>query len=75
MVWPEAELHDPFHCLKLSSVNNDVFVTQKQEEWRIVFWITLIVYVIAVFFYTWLCSGERQPWALVNKRQVVEKDT
>ena len=51
------------------------FLMQKQEEWRIVFWITLIVYVIAVFFYTWLCSGERQPWASVNKRQVVEKDT
>ena len=52
-----------------------LFPLQKQEEWRIVFWITLIVYVIAVFFYTWLCSGERQPWASVNKRQVVEKDT
>lgn len=48
------------------------FVTsnKKQEEWRIVFWVTLIVYTIAVFFYTWLASGERQPWASPNRLEV-----
>lgn len=50
---------------------------QKQEEWRIVFWVTLIVYTIAVFFYTWLASGERQPWASPNRLEVIggEKET
>lgn len=52
------------------------FVTsnKKQEEWRIVFWITLIVYVIAVIFYTWLCSGERQPWASPPKQEDIDKE-
>ncbi|EDO31704.1 predicted protein [Nematostella vectensis] len=36
---------------------------KKQEEWRIVFWITMIVYVVAVIGYSALCSGYRQPWA------------
>lgn len=50
------------------------FVTshKKQEEWRIVFWITLIVYVIAVIFYSWLASGERQPWAKPGRHKLTD---
>lgn len=43
---------------------------QKQEEWRIVFWLTLIIYAIAVFFYTLLASGDRQPWAMPRRKEV-----
>lgn len=38
----------------------------------------MIVYVIAVVFYTWLASGERQPWASPKTQEVTvdeeEKD-
>ncbi|PFX21136.1 Vesicular glutamate transporter 1 [Stylophora pistillata] len=52
------------------------FVTSNktQEDWRIVFWITLIIYVIAVIFYTWLCSGERQPWASPTTQEDIDKE-
>ncbi|XP_074614068.1 vesicular glutamate transporter 3-like isoform X2 [Acropora palmata] len=48
------------------------FVTsnKNQEEWRIVFWLTLVIYAIAVFFYTLLASGDRQPWAMPRRKEV-----
>lgn len=36
---------------------------QKQEEWKIVFWITFIVYVVTVVLYCIMCSGTKQSWA------------
>ncbi|XP_028414169.1 vesicular glutamate transporter 2-like [Dendronephthya gigantea] len=33
------------------------------EEWKIVFWITLIIYVVTSIIYAILVSGTKQPWA------------
>ncbi|XP_065071418.1 uncharacterized transporter slc-17.2-like [Rhopilema esculentum] len=36
---------------------------KKASEWRVVFWITFIVYVVATGLYSIMCAGEQQPWA------------
>jgi len=43
------------------SLLNDFF--QKASEWKTVFWITFIIYVVAVALYTVMASGEKQWWA------------
>ncbi|XP_068710175.1 vesicular glutamate transporter 2.2-like [Montipora foliosa] len=36
-------------------------------EWRIVFWITAIVYIIGIVIFGLLVSGDLQPWADTSK--------
>lgn len=44
-------------------VTGYIVKNKKASEWKIVFWITFIIYVIAVGLYSIMCSGERQWWA------------
>ena len=43
------------------------FCPQTAGEWRIVFWITAVVYVVGIVIFGLLVSGELQPWAETNK--------
>ncbi|XP_031560803.1 vesicular glutamate transporter 1-like [Actinia tenebrosa] len=44
------------------------------SEWRVVFWITFIVYIIGIVLFGLLVSGDKQPWATENDEES-DKDT
>lgn len=31
-------------------------------SWQIIFTVTIVLYIIEIFFYTWLASGDEQPF-------------
>lgn len=39
---------------------------QKVEEWRIVFWVTFVIYVVGLLLFCFLMSADLQPWATGN---------
>ena len=39
------------------------------------FWITFIVYIVAVVLYTLMCSGEKQWWSEGLQHEVYEEET
>lgn len=78
----------PLHCGPIYSVGNMMaallgvaapiavgfIVTNPRDvlQWRIVFWLELVCMCTAVVFYTWLGSGEVQPWndPAYNKKKI-----
>lgn len=35
---------------------------QTIEAWRVIFGVTIVLYAVEIVVYTWLGSGEEQPW-------------
>lgn len=48
---------------------------QTAEEWRMVFYITAIIYAIGTVVYWFWCSGELQPWAKESLKKDDSKTT
>lgn len=42
-------------------------MSQTNEEWRIVFYISSAVYLFGCIFYGFFASGELQPWAVESQ--------
>lgn len=45
---------------------------QDANEWRIVFYISSGIYLVGCVIYWFWCSGEVQPWAIVEEPVEVE---
>ena len=43
-------------------------------EWRIVFWITAVVYIIGIVIFGLLVSGDLQPWANPDANKKDDED-
>jgi len=40
-----------------------ITVNKEAEEWRTVFWVTFVIYVVGMLLFCLLMSAEQQPWA------------
>eukprot|EP00794_Sanderia_malayensis_P005562 gene5562-6248_t len=47
---------------------------KRASEWKVVFWITFAVYIIATGLYSIMCSGELQPWGDPDTEQDSNQD-
>ena len=50
----------------LSTRDTNVFVCsshKEAEEWRTVFWVTFVIYVVGMLLFCLLMSADQQPWA------------
>ena len=50
----------------LSTRDTIVFVCsshKEAEEWRTVFWVTFVIYVVGMLLFCLLMSADQQPWA------------
>ncbi|XP_065574640.1 sialin-like isoform X2 [Artemia franciscana] len=45
---------------------------QSHERWQIIFWVTAVIYIVQLVFYTIFASGEEQPW---NKKYTKDGDS
>lgn len=48
------------------------FFQQTISAWRIIFFVTVALYVIEIIAYTLFGSGDEQPW---NRKKINNKDT
>ncbi|XP_065161518.1 sialin [Atheta coriaria] len=50
-------------------------LTQKDpslRSWRIIFWTTIVLYLIEIFVYVMFASGEEQPWNRADYNDIIE---
>lgn len=50
------------------------FFSYKQQTisaWRIVFFVTIVLYIIEIIIYTLFGSGEEQPWNKFQARELI----
>lgn len=42
------------------------------KEWRVVFWVTFVVFVVTTIIYCIWASGELQPWNNPERKHLIE---
>jgi MFS transporter, ACS family, solute carrier family 17 (sodium-dependent inorganic phosphate cotransporter), other len=55
------------------SLTGFIVQSKSKEEWTTVFYISAGIYCVGCVFYWFFASGEIQPWAVVKKRESIEK--
>lgn len=57
----------------LNATNKSIFRLQKSiSAWRIIFFVTIGLYVVEILAYTIFGSGEQQPWNNVEEKKEEE---